>query len=190
MDTAFQVAFSAQRQHRVLGVRLERLTVGHLLLLESSGVDLCEPLTFSELAFCVLVCSAAWPKTERTLRSGWLPTVFQIWGMVWRRRNITKQIEAWDAFIGAQLATPNIKMPLNAQRYGTPLGVRLLAMLMREMGMSMEAAKGTPVAQANCLWAAVGDLEGTLQLWTERDQNFWDQCEKLDREMEASNGPA
>lgn len=187
MDSAFQSAFSAQRQHRVLGVRLDRLTVGHLLLLESSGVDLCEPLTFCDLAFCVLVCSSVWPKSERTLRSGWLPTVFQIWGMVWRRRDITPQIQAWDTFITDQLAAPNVKIPINAQRYGTPLGVRLLAMLMREMGMRMDEAKGTAVAQANCLWAAVGDLEGTLQLWTERDQSFWDQCAKLDREMEASN---
>ena len=190
MDEAFQVAFSAQRQHRVLGVRLDRLTVGHLLLLESSGVDLTEPLNFSELAFCVLVCSTPWPRSERTLQSGWLVTVFQLWGILWRRRDILPQIEAWNAFLSEQIATPNIKVPLNAQRYATPLGVRLLAMLMREMGMRMDDAKGTPVAQANCLWAAVGDLEGTIQLWTERDQNFWDQCAKLDKEWEASNGAA
>lgn len=182
MDAAFTSAFSTPRSHRVLGFDLKPLTVGHLIALESSGVSIVEPSTFHELAFIVFICAQPEASAMKNLRAWWAPVLFRIWGRIWRDRDISKQAEAWERYISESLQAPQVKTPVGAPRFESPLGTRLLVMLMRELGMTMSEAKATTVSAANCLWVTVGEMEGTVQLWTERDQSFWEQCQKLDQE--------
>lgn len=182
MDEAFSNAFSPPHRHKVLGFNLRPLTVGHLLVLESSGVHIAEPRTIDELSFLVFVCSQKYADAFKGLQSWWAPFVFRLWGRLWQNRDITTQARAWEAYMSESLLAPNVKTQTNSPRLECPLGVRLLVMLMRELGMSADEAKATPVSTANCLWVTVGEMEGSVQLWTERDQNFWQQCEQLDRE--------
>lgn len=182
MDPAFSNAFSPPHRHRVLGLTMRPMTVGHLLTMESSGLSITEPTTFRDLAFLAFVCSQPSASIHRSLAAWWAPLLFAAWGALWKRRDWISQVEAWEGYITESLRSPNVKTPIGAPRFETPLGVRLLAFLMRELGMTIEAAANTKVSVASCLWVAVGEMEGAVNLWTQRDQDFWEACKKLDEE--------
>lgn len=177
MDAAFKQA-AQQRPPIVFGLRLCPLSVGHLKLLLEQDSPLAgatkDPPDFFDFLLAVFICSNPHNQSRRNIRAWWAPLFFSIWGRLSRRYKFTEELQKFHRYLDAGKSMPRINWKLRGRELQSPPVYRLLVMLMRDFHFSEEAALDMPVAKANLLWSTKGDLEGTLELISERVSDLWE----------------
>lgn len=188
MDKAFQRAFTPHT-FTVMGLRMEPLSLGHLLLLDSieSGFADGSGGTAADLIASAFICSQPHEAASKSLRSAWGGLFMRVWGWVLRFRKFNLALEAakFQSYVAHFKTFPKAK-PANgngqARELTTPEEWRLLAMLMADFGFTERDALNCPMNRAACYWVAEGDRRGTLETFGERRSEFWDHVARLERE--------
>lgn len=100
-----------------------------------------------------------------------------------RSANIETEAETFGAYLSYWLDGPETKAAdgESLSDYGSPYVHRLVASLTSGLHMSVSDALDVPVRTANNLLAALGEMRGTVKLWSRADQEFWEYAERMDR---------
>lgn len=161
--------------HRVLGLNLRPLTVGHLRLLlelDNAWPDSPENSTFADLAAAALVCSQPHQESAKLLygrlaRLGW-----RFWAWRSRKANWITERTHFAAYLESQLRRPDTDAPGTRGERRVPLAWRLIAMLMSDFRYSFKDAMDVEVGFALTLWAVESDRRGVEKLANERQIRF------------------
>lgn len=167
--------------------------LGHEILLQRLNSPLIAPSAFSlepsALILAVLICSQPYESGLRAIHSPWLTVFLRFWRWrLGRRIDWTAELQRYVAHRRAGLWMPECNPPAggSGRTLEAPWQFRLLMILMRDFHFTESAALNYPIAKAHILFAAHGDMEGTLDLFGPSDQALLD---KLD-ELEGSTGVA
>ena len=190
MTDVWQRALSPSR-HVVLGLELQPLTLGHVRLLASLDSALLTDRTPSiqDLITAVLVCAQPWEEAERDMGKGWrFNLVMAFWG--WKCRKIVRdgmlshQSQLLDEYLSEALEVPAFTPKGDAKLVDreAPWFWRLLVLLMTQFGMSKRDALNMPVVEANLLWITKGEMEDTLRIATDVEEDFWEWSQQQDNE--------
>lgn len=181
MDAAFAQA-AEPRPHKVLGLILPPLTLGHLHLLfeiQSPFVTNGDP-TIWDLINAVFICRLPQDKVRRVLRSWWVPLFLRLWRWETRKLNPFQEYENFREFINANFTRPAGNEP-KFREEKVPSHWHALVALMRDLHMSKAEAMNTPLIEVNCLIATIGDFDGTIDLQSERQRELWKFAAEQDR---------
>jgi hypothetical protein len=140
-------------RHAVLGFRLHRLTLWHLIALRAllGERDSLTPASFSELAVAVTICRTAPRRMARRIRGlkRWTPLRMRVAGWA-----LAHHIKAWDAYVADFSSMPTRQ---SSARFGTPLSspwaLALASQLVRFGIPRQEALYCTP---AEARWWVAG----------------------------------
>ena len=174
--------------HRVFGLPLVELQLGHWFLLERIGSPIATYGTVSldDARAATLVCAAPWRDSNSNLRSRWLSIGIAFWNWRTRKLNPDDECGKFSAYLDEQLACPKII----SEGYSTansPWHWRLLVFLMSDMNMTEPAALAMTVVRANALWAANLERTGAAKVaWGYRNQDFADAVRVLERDKAQS----
>lgn len=178
MDPAFASAIgaAAQPKHRVLGLALQPLTVGHCFLFAEHKLnvpDRIEELDLADLVLATLICSQKTHAAARKLiTSRFAKTGMHIWAkLVHRRMSLHAEALKFQDYLLDMLQRP-ADDDAEGGELKAPLCWRLAAMLMADFRLTWEQAMAMPVPIANCLWATEADRRGAITLLSERQHNF------------------
>lgn len=170
----------------------------------SESPDVC-----TALILATLICSQTFEAASRSLHSPFLGLFLKLWAFRLnpfticdlrltrrgpgnpRKSSIVnrksrgpdwqKELLAFAAYRAAGQWMPEINPPKAGRSLKSPWQFRLLATLMSELHMSASDALNFPLAFAHGLYAAKGDLEGTLDLFGPADQALLDAVTKMDQ---------
>lgn len=169
----------------IAGFRLEPPTIGHGLLLSDLGIDIYGIEDFPDLLMaCFVFAHPDHEDAERDLRAWWCPLFLRLWGG-WhgRKGDPSKTADAFREFVKANTSDVEVvqdpKKP--ARHMGSPWIWRLYAALVGECGMTRAEAMATPILEAQLLTTALGEMRGGVELWSDKDEAFWQYCEEQDR---------
>jgi hypothetical protein len=173
----------ARSNHVCLGLRLERISIGHLFLLAeiSSPFLLGGPVSVVDLSNAVFVCSQDWRKADRDSSRWWFPLFLKLWAARCRRMDFELEQRKFSDYYGEETEFPAVKgREHGAKEFGSPWWWRLLAILMSDFHLSEETALDMPVAKAAMLFTAKAESEGNLKLWTAADSAFDSFCRDME----------
>lgn len=187
----------------VLKLRLRPYCLGHEILLTRLG----SPFTSGQspeseaqslksdadlraaLLLAALVCSQTWEDACRSLHSPLLGTFLRIW-----RLRLPFRLKTLDARLrtdlirfvnyiraGSWMPEINPPKPGRGRSLKSPWPFRLAVILMRELNLTESEALNLPMARAATYYAALGDLEGTVDLFGAEDQALLDKVAELER---------
>ena len=176
-----------QREPSALGVRLAPVTLGHLFLLDECGVDLSAEWSVSDSLLAIFICSNPPAKARRYLESWWVGRYFKLWGWVNRKRDWPTELAAFRDWFEGQLSGPitKSKSPRGGDDYAAPFRLNLLACAMSKLHLSRGDAMALPVRELRQLIVAIGEAEGVITPWTEKDERL-DRMARMFEEREAA----
>ncbi len=191
MDEAFKLMLEPRR-HRCLGARLEPLTVGHIFLLrrlESPFISQ-QPITAVRLFEAVFVCCQSHQKAEVNMQRWWAGLVLWCWGRLHRKTDMNAEAEKFEVYLTENFSVARIKPQKNRSttEAGAPWELRILIALMFQFHWSEETALDCPLVKANALLAAHAEARGDLELWTDRERDFWEFARQQDQLLVNRNG--
>lgn len=176
----------------VLKLRLRPYSLGHEILLTRLESPFVQASPISEarreadirsaLLVAALICSQTWEDACRTLHSPFLNLFLRFWR--WRLRNTdwSAELIRFANYVRAGTWMPEVNTPKSGGRaLKSPWPFRLAAILMREMHQSESAALNMSMSRAAAYYAAIGDMEGTLDLFGPADQAMLDKLADLER---------
>lgn len=185
IDKAFMQA-TAPGRYICLGLDLRPFTVGHMFLLRECGSAYIssDSADVSDLVLSVFVCSEPHEKARRNVGAWWFPMFLMFWKLFCSRYDLEAEFTKFHSYLIESNAVPEVWTPQGGDGHecGSPIEWRLASMLMADFGMTWAQALDTPVARANCLWAAQGDRTGRLKLTSNRMRQFWEFCRQRDLE--------
>ncbi len=173
--------------HRVLGLGMRPLTIGHLLLLLEVGSpypDQAELADEGAMATAALICSQPHRSARKLIYSRFATIGTKLWGWLQRKCDLAREERVFLSYLVSQLARPeseSISMGTKDDMR-VPAGWRLLSMLMSDFRMSFDQALNTEVRFALTLWAVESDRRGIERIASERRLAF----HKWVREQEAA----
>lgn len=171
--------------HVCLGLRLERLSLGHVFLLSDIESPFLQGGSVSvvDLSNAVFICSQPWRQAAVDSRRWWFRLFEKLWAFRCRNANLETEQDKFAAYFKEESDFPIAKGGLFKEReFGAPWQWRLLAIMMSEFNLSEDDALDMPVIKAALLFSAKAEYDGKLQLWTERDSSFDEFCRKMDGE--------
>ena len=158
---------------------MEPLTLGHLMLLDSlESPALSAPENLSELALRVFVCSQRWETSRRDLDRWWAPAFFAFWArrLLWRKADIITESERWHAYIRDNAVGPEVLSKKDSKAptsYGSPFHYQVASVAMSRLKMTWEESIRVPILRIKCLMTALGELDGSVKLWTPQQEELW-----------------
>jgi hypothetical protein len=158
----------------IAGVRMEPLTVGHILLLHRLEHPLVigkGTLDASRIVQAAALCSVPYATAVRAVESRWLR--LRLWWVGWRMR---KQIRPFGfahlvRYLAEGCRGPKTWVPADAggRRLNTPFWVTVQVTLMRDLGMSKAEALATPAREAVWLCSAIWEAAGAIEMASEAE---------------------
>jgi hypothetical protein len=153
-------------EHRVCGLRMRPLSVGHAFTLEATGNPFYHGQlgTFDELRMAAWICSR--PPLALPQTSGWRHYLWR-WGT--QKAEIEAEVAQWKAYVADYVAPPQFwnKAPKAGEKRAEPSkiphNVSTVVKLMR-LGMTEQQAWATPVGIAAWYEAAAFEAEHGSQL--------------------------
>jgi hypothetical protein len=148
------------------------------------GLDVFAVESMSDMLLaCFVLAHRDHAEAERDLGRWWCPGFLRLYAWLFVRRfNQQEEAEKFAAFLQGNTETPEVVVKQSNRRgRGTPWPWRLYAALLSECGMTRAEALATPIQDAQLLTTALGEMRGNLELWTDRDESFWQACEEADR---------
>lgn len=202
MDPAF--SFSVPRSdrgrdrtgHKVLGLRLRPLTVGHLFLLlevDSAYPDHPEAACYEDLAVSALVCSQPHSAARKLIYGRFARLAWRIWAWVARRAKWETEETEFLHYLAKQLRRPESEsMSTGIPEVRAPLAWRLLAMLMADFHLTRAEALDVEVGFALTLWAVESDRRQIDKIASERQLAFraWVKTQEAERLANEQKGGA
>lgn len=179
----------------VLRMRLRPYSIGHELLLRrlespfisGGGVGI------ADLIHAVLICSLDYRHGLKALECGTGTRLFmRLWRVTIWTLNAPAEIQAFEDYREDGLWCPDLKIPTVGRDINSPRLFRLMGSLMADFGFTEEAALNCPIAKANAYFCARGDENGTVDLFSPRDQALFDKLREMpdDAPELATNGGA
>lgn len=175
----------------VLKLRLRPYSLGHeILLTRLESPFVCGGLKNSEadlraaLLLAALVCSQTWEDACRSLHNPFLDLFLRFWRLRLRigKQNWSGDLIGFVNYIRAGSWMPEVNRPKSGGRaLKSPWPFRLAAILMRELNLSESDALNMSMARAAVYYAAIGDLEGMMDLFGAADQAMLDKVAELER---------
>lgn len=171
----------------VLGLRLRPLSVGHLWLLNDIGSPLLsgKQQSFRDVLVAVFICSQDASESQKNLGAWWMPLLVKLWMFKCRKLDIVAEANTFSNYLGYWLEGPETKdvEGHESSSYGSPYVHRLIASCSSGLNMTPADALVMPVRTINFLLAALGEMRGTVKLWSQADQEFWEYAEEMDRKL-------
>lgn len=186
MDRAFELSLDPPT-YRVLCVRLERLTLGHILLIARLNRPLLNGASFDavDLVWMVFICSMPWRKAERKMRAWWYRLLLTYWGKKTRKLglNIQEEAQLFAQYLEDSLPLPDFKFEMGQTKMlQSPWELRLLGAAMSRLHMTMDQALDTPAADIIALWTAVDEMDDKVDLWSETSNKLWEMAKQEDEQ--------
>lgn len=174
-STALLLKAAADKPPRCLGLQLRPYSLGHDIIL--SALDnsfLKAERDLNDLFIGVFICAHCWDEWKTVRRAWWLPLFLKLWGWHLRKRDFRKDCEIFESYLQSGYYCPDINVPVGQRRSGTamPWQQRLKIFLMIKLHMTESEALNRPLALSNMDWATAGELDGTLELFSDRDEAF------------------
>jgi hypothetical protein len=173
MQAAFERALSPPVT-ACLGFRLRPLTVGHVLLIERACPDMLsgKDVKPSSLFATVLICSQPWREAEKSLGMRWLRLFAFLWGYRVRKLKFADEIDRLTRYLRDSMTPPEYMVQEDGKRMNSPWSIRLVANLMGELNMSLDAALEVPISLAHGLLIARLDAKTDIELWSDEQEQF------------------
>lgn len=184
MDAAFLQA-AAPRPHRVLGLDLQPLTIGHRFSLSRHGCAFIagEQATIEDLMLSVFICSQPWQQAERSLKAWWFRMFVWLWSQTLRKKLLPVEYNKFHAYLNEGHACARVMSEGEPQESGSPFEWRLVVMLMHHFHVSFADALNMEIAKANALWVVLGEQKNSHQIaMNDRRSALWDFARKMDIE--------
>lgn len=176
----------------ILGLRLRPLQLGHIFALENLGLtrDLRPNITTAaELLLAIFFCSQDHDKSRAMLPRVTCRIFLRLWAWKNRKADLLAALGQFEHYLADHLAVPKTKIIYGQKEkpreFASPWQWRLLAGLMQELHIDEQSALALPIWRAHRLWCAVADAKGTVNFWTDADQELFDYRDK----MEAAKRP-
>lgn len=169
----------------VLGLRMEPLTLGHILamLRDCPTVIEGDEMKAEDFVTGVFICAHRTADDyEHTKRSRFCGAAFMVWEWVikWQKMNVITEA---DRFI-AWLKESCDRQPTIQRDHSRPIEsngqLALLSLAMSALHLSEQEAKDMPIAKLNPLVTAALEVEGKVELWGQEKQEFWEWCHERD----------
>jgi hypothetical protein len=161
-------------EHRVCGLRMKPLSVGHAFALEAIGNPFYHGKlgTPEELRMAAWICSRAPLALPQT--SGWR---CRLWRWRTKKTNFNTEIARWKTYVADYVAPPQFwnKSPKAGEQRAEPSRIPnnlLTVVKLMRLGMSEERAWATPVGVASWYEAAAFEAEhgGRLDIVTDAER--------------------
>jgi len=168
----------------IAGLCLYPPTIGHCLVLADVGIDLFAVESVPDMLMaCFVLAHADHAEAERDLCRWWTAGFLRLFSWLFVRRfNAADEAEKFAAYLKENNETPDVIIKNGSRRgSGTPWVWRLYAAAVAECGLSRAEAMALPIQEAQLLTAALGEMRGNVELWTDRDEAFWRACEEADK---------
>lgn len=183
----------APTNHVCLGLRLERLSLGHIFLLSEISCPFLQggAVTVVDVSNAVFICSQPWRKADRDSGRWWFRLFLKLWAVRCRAMDFEIEQRKFSAYFEQETDFPVAKADRTTlKEYGAPWWWRLLAILMSDFHLSEADALDMPVTKAALLFSAKAEAEGKLNLWTREDSAFDDFCRSLESDPTVKFPPA
>lgn len=176
--TARLLRAAVPRPPRCLGLQLNPYSLGHDLILSALGncFAVGGQRNFNDLFIGVFVCSQPWTEWARWENSRWLSLALIIWRRFIRAKDIPAAFKTFESYLELGRDCPDINVPIaqTSRSFGTPWQQRLKIFLISKLGLSEAEAMSRPLALSNWDWACYGEMDGTLDLFSERDEALFE----------------
>jgi len=188
MDRAFTLA-TAPPRHRVLGIELEPLTLGHVFILHEIGNPLPsgEAPQLDDIGVAVAICSQPWQHSKLDVRRWWFRFYVGHLGAKLAKLDVQKEAQAFWTYFSESLHRAFTKQSSDEkyEMLGTPWFWSLLAMLRSRFHMSEDEALSYPVVRARAICTALDEMEGRCRLTSKDDEEMLAAMDSLRKESEA-----
>jgi hypothetical protein len=168
MDSVLRSGFDPSAGEAiVLKIRIRPFTLGHYFLLEeleSPFLNDFLPVQRQDLVKAVVICSHPQKKARAGLTSRSSRIMMYVIGLLNSGGSLDAETGKFSRYLKLNRELPAARCNPGVKTRQAPECWRLLVMLMREFQMTLEQALGTPVRQANCLWAVNSELQGAIEL--------------------------
>ncbi len=158
---------------RCLGLLLNPYSLGHALTLQAHDNSFLrrEP-SYEDLIHGVFVCSQSWESYTEKERSPFLGMFLKFWGFRTRKANLLREIQIFQDYIIDGNFFPEVNTPSKGRTMVCPWIARLKVELMIELGLSETEVLNRPLALSNIEYCAIGETNGTISMFSEKDAAF------------------
>lgn len=164
------------RRERVLRLDLQPLTLGHVFLLaEAESVFVTGGATddpIGQLSLAAFICSQSPESARRGLNAWWSERFFKVWAWFCRPCDYQVEAEKFSTWFSEQVDGPKVEETKESRHMGTPWHMNLLATLVGEVGVDIDAAKRMPVREARQLICALAEARGQCKVVSEEKVQF------------------
>lgn len=195
MHPVFNRALATEPRHRVYGLPLLPLTVGHLFVLREVRSPFVEveqrEKTLGDILFAAFICAHHWSEARRSLenRKG-LDRWIAKWASRCRGIDLVKEVDKFFSYFSYYLTKP-FQEDNGGAILQCPHEWVLLAILMADFHCTEEEAKDCSVAFATSLWCANAERLGKVRFtrfdsgWTARLSKSLEAQKRLDQKIKA-----
>lgn len=215
MDTAF--VHSARPIHfRVLGRKLQPLTLGHLFLLARHAPSFLHPRAkeenlFESLVAAVFLCSHREGVAARRIEARGAGLRAALWALRFRARLelqswcsgkrdkflrlrvLREELDRFESYLKFHLSTPVSEpvQPRTGRDVNAPLHWALASALMTELGIDIDAARRWRTLDIQCLLATLAERRGQISIYSdERIEMIRELIRDSEMRKEATDGHA
>ncbi len=168
---------AAPQPPRCLGLQLRPYSLGHDIILHALDNAFTQGRRdINDLLIGVFICSQSYRDWERASKSIWLPVFLKVWGWFIRKRDFRVESEIFEQYLLAGNDCPDVNQNVSAEQreLAMPWQERLKVMLMVKLHLTEQEALDRPLALSNMDWCCLGELDGTINLFNNRDEAFLD----------------
>lgn len=162
----------------VLGLELKPLSLGHVFELHKHTTLLSDAdPTLSQLTVGVFLCSMDW-KESSALISRFRTRLFTLyWGFRCRHMDFQTEHNMFMSYLNESLEQAEWKLdPQRIRHLSSPWFMRLTALLMARLSMTLDEAKSIHLQLATALLTALEEADNDVELWSESDESMWQQA--------------
>ena len=176
---------------RCLKLRLLPYTLGHEILIErlaGSPDQAADPN--DRLILAVLICSQSYESALGILRSPFLVMFLRLWRLVLGTPDWPTQTRIFNDYRAAGSWMPEANRSIGREPFVSPGAIRLMACLMRDLHLTSSQALNMPLALANALYSAMGEMQGTISLFSKTDAAMLEKARQMDEASASAASPA
>lgn len=120
----------------------------------------------------------------------WAGMVLWLWGRSHRKTDLAAESKRFELYLNENFSIARVKPQKNRsmKEAGAPWDLRILIALMSEFHWTEEKALACPLIKANAMLAAHAEARGDLELWTDRDRDFFEFARQQDQLLVNRNG--
>jgi hypothetical protein len=177
MQPVFQQALRPPR-HIVLGTVMQPLTLGHVWLLHRETEILEDEIPHLDclIAAC-MICMLPHNRFESISRKWWINLLLKWWGWRCRKLDFLLEHQKFGDYMTENCAQPEWKAQQGKMRsLSSPWHIRMVAMLMSELGMTKAEALDTRVIEASALLTCAAEAAGEIDLWSDSSEELWNRA--------------